>query len=99
MIFARQLLEAYEGFIRRRPGWECHPLEITPVGEGVRFALIAITGPQCYSTLRWEAGIHRVAPTQFRSREVSGKLRVDLTTARVVVMPELENVSLTLSMY
>jgi hypothetical protein len=92
MLFAVQLMQAYEKFARRR-GWSWEALELSTVSEGVRHATISVSGPNCYSTLRFEAGTHRLAPVDIRREADKAKLRTPVTTVNIVVMPELENVS------
>jgi hypothetical protein len=53
-----------------------------------------ITGDSVYSKLKWEAGVHRVQ--RVPATEAAG--RVHTSTATVAVMPEVDDVDVTLDM-
>lgn len=53
-----------------------------------------ITGDSVYSKLKWEAGVHRVQ--RVPATEAAG--RVHTSTATVAIMPEVDDVDVTLDM-
>jgi len=91
MHFTGDLMRLYEKYSHRRD-WLWRPMEVDsqPKG-GVRSAIIAVEGDQCYTTLRFEAGVHRV-----QRCPATDPSRVHTSTASIVVMPEMEDVSVVI---
>lgn len=89
MLFSGELFEMYRLLCDKR-GWEWQQFEFEggPIG-GLRSALVTISGPGSYSTMRFEAGVHRV-----QRIPVTDKSRMHTSTATVAVLPEPEEVRL-----
>lgn len=87
-LWAGDLLRMYESYARSR-GWTFEPMDTSPgdVG-GVRLAIVAIAGPQAWSSLAYESGTHQVK--RVPATEAQG--RVHTSTATVAVLPEPEEV-------
>lgn len=87
MLFAGEILEMYHQLCLKR-GWKwlLFESEPGPLG-GIRSALAMVSGPGSYSTLRFEAGVHRV-----QRIPVTDKSRMHTSTASLSVLPEPEEV-------
>ena len=92
-IFAGDLFRMYQKYCEKE-GWK---LEITSYTEGVAggFAQIEfiIKGDSVYSKLKYENGSHRVQ--RIPVTEANG--RIQTSTATVLVMPEVEDVSIEIN--
>jgi peptide chain release factor 1 len=87
MLFASELMEMYHQLcLKRNWNWLVYELEKGSMG-GVRSALAMISGQGSYSTLRFEAGVHRVQRVP-----VTDKSRMHTSTVSVAVLPEPEEV-------
>lgn len=75
-------------------GWKVIPVSDTP-GEmgGYKTCIIQITGDYVYSKLKYEAGVHRVQ----RVPATEGGGRVHTSTATVAIMPEVDEVEVSIS--
>ena len=91
-LFAAELLRAYMRFGQEK-GWKVETLEYSATGlKGCKNATIFIKGDGAYSWLRDEAGVHRVQ--RVPATEASG--RVHTSTCTVAVLPEAEEVEVTI---
>jgi peptide chain release factor 1 len=61
-------------------------------GGGLKEAVLAVKGDGAYSVFKWEGGTHRVQ----RVPETESQGRIHTSTATVAVMPEVEDVEVTI---
>ncbi|GMI20604.1 hypothetical protein TeGR_g5215, partial [Tetraparma gracilis] len=93
-LFASDLLDAYRRYFSAA-GFESRVLDVSESDEGgVKAVSLAVAGEAVYSRLKWEAGVHRVQ--RVPATETQG--RVHTSTATVAVMPEVDEVDVTLDM-
>ena len=91
-LFAADLYRMYQRFSER------HGLAWEPISEsdgnvgGVREAIVAVRGVDAYGLLRRESGVHRVQ--RVPATETQG--RIHTSAATVAVLPEAEEVDLTI---
>ncbi|CAD6195107.1 unnamed protein product [Caenorhabditis auriculariae] len=87
MLFTGELLDMYAALAQNN-GWKWEPFQVDSVAlGGVRSALVAVSGSNVYSTLRFEAGVHRV------QRVPINDTRMHTSTSSVSVLPEPEEIS------
>ncbi|NBX25145.1 MAG: PCRF domain-containing protein [Planctomycetes bacterium] len=87
-LWAGDLLEMYRRAAGRR-GWRFEEMEVKPGDAGgVTHAIVRIEGPDCWSTLGYEGGVHQVK--RVPATEAAG--RVHTSTATVAVLSEPESV-------
>jgi len=85
-LFASELLRMYLSYARNH-GWRADVMSLNETGiNGVKEAIVEISGDGAYSRLKFEGGTHRVQ--RVPQTESSG--RIHTSTATVVVMPEVE---------
>src|SRR5262245_4287808 len=85
-LFAAELLRMYLSYARNH-GWRAEVMSLNDTGiNGVKEAIVEISGDGAYSRLKFEGGTHRVQ--RVPQTESSG--RIHTSTATVVVMPEVE---------
>ena len=85
-LFASELLRMYLSYARNH-GWRAEVMSLNETGiNGVKEAILEISGDRVYSRLKFEGGTHRVQ--RVPQTESSG--RIHTSTATVVVMPEVE---------
>lgn len=93
MLFARELGEMYENFIKyRRWNYNLLDEDCTGIG-GVRNLSLAIEHPHAYPMLKNEAGVHRVQ--RVPKTEKGG--RVHTSTAVVVIVPCVDAIQIKLN--
>ena len=92
-LFASELLRAYSRYGELN-NWRVEPLQIdlTELG-GLKIGVVGIKGPDVYSHLRYESGVHRVQ--RVPKTEKNG--RIHTSTATVAVMPEATPVEIRLN--
>jgi peptide chain release factor 1 len=90
-LFAAELLRMYTRFAENK-GWKVEVQDASPSGKGLKSAVIFITGKDVYSWIRYEGGVHRVQ--RVPATEAAG--RIHTSTATVAVMPEVEEVEVTI---
>lgn len=93
-LWARDLLDIYTRYASKR-GWAIDLLEVTPdtsVG-GIRHVVANVTGEGVWSELAFEAGVHSVK--RVPATESAG--RIHTSTATVAVLPEPEEVQVTIN--
>lgn len=92
-LFVRDLFEMY----RRHAtavGWQVEVLDASPTElGGFKELVLAISGENAFRQLRHESGGHRVQ----RVPDTEAKGRVHTSAATVAVMPEPEDVEISLS--
>jgi peptide chain release factor 1 len=91
-LFAADLLRMYQRYAERHR-WK---MELVTLTEGIpgsiREAVFTVRGPGAYGTLRFESGVHRVQ----RVPATESQGRIHTSAATVAVLPEAEEVDLTL---
>lgn len=87
-LFARELLRMYQRYAENK-GWKVELIELnqSELG-GVKSAVATIKGPETYSELRFEGGVHRVQ--RVPKTEKSG--RIHTSAVSVAVLPEAKDV-------
>jgi peptide chain release factor 1 len=91
-LFAADLLRMYQRFAQRR-GLSVEVISLSDgAAGGVREAVFAARGPDAYGLLRREAGVHRVQ--RVPATETQG--RIHTSAATVAVLPEAEEVDVTI---
>jgi peptide chain release factor 1 len=90
-LFAAELLRMYTRFAEAK-GWKTETHELSQTGlRGLKQAVIFITGKDVFSWLRYEGGVHRVQ--RVPATESAG--RIHTSTVTVAVMPEVEEVEVS----
>lgn len=93
MLFARELGEMYENFIKYKR-WPYNLLEEDSTGiGGIRSLSLAIEDPYAYAVLKNEAGVHRVQ--RVPRTEKSG--RIHTSTAVVVIVPCADDIQIKIN--
>ncbi len=91
-LFAADLFAMYKGYAALR-GWR---FEVAEMAEndigGLKEVIVEITGNDVFSRLKYESGVHRVQ--RVPTTEASG--RVHTSAATVAVLPEAEDVDMTI---
>ncbi|MBI2407115.1 MAG: peptide chain release factor 1 [Gemmatimonadetes bacterium] len=92
-LFAADLYRMYTRYIERRGGWKLETLSLSDGGlGGYKEAVFKVSGPGAFGELRREAGVHRVQ--RVPATEASG--RIHTSAATVAVLPEAEEVDVTI---
>ncbi len=92
-LFAGDLLRMYERFVERRK-WKLETLSATPSEMGgFKEVIIAVRGDGAFGVMKFEGGVHRVQ--RVPSTESQG--RVHTSAATVAVLPEAEEVDVTIA--
>lgn len=92
-IFAGDLWRMYQRFCERR-GLKMTVLDVTEgTAGGYKEVICSVTGEGVYGLLKFESGVHRVQ--RVPATEQMG--RVHTSAASVVVMPEVEDVSIEIN--
>ncbi|MPY73741.1 MAG: peptide chain release factor 1 [Alphaproteobacteria bacterium] len=91
-LFAADLFRMYQRYAEAH-GWGFEPIETneTELG-GYKEAIAAITGPGVFARLKFESGVHRVQ----RVPATEGSGRIHTSAATVAVLPEAEEVDVTI---
>jgi peptide chain release factor 1 len=92
-LFAQELLQMYLKYAKRK-GWTTELIEVVnrELG-GLNYGTFSIEGEEVYRHLRFESGTHRVQ--RVPATEASG--RVHTSTATVAVMPQAEDVEISIN--
>ena len=91
-IWVGDLYKMYTRFAERN-GWNVEPIEVTPSDQGGYSKIIfAIKSKGVFSKLKFEAGAHRVQ----RIPKTESQGRVNTSIATVAVLPEAEEVDLSI---
>lgn len=92
-LFVGELFRLYQKYAERQ-GWRVEVLSANPTGIGGFKEIIAqIEGRRVFSRLKWEAGVHRVQ--RVPATEAAG--RIHTSTVTVAVMPEAEEVDVSIN--
>ena len=91
-LFAHSLWRMYQMYVSKC-GWRCEIVSLneTELG-GVKELILLVEGTGVYSKLKFESGVHRVQ----RVPETETQGRIHTSTVTVAVMPEAEEVELTI---
>ncbi len=91
-IFAADLLRMYTRYAEAR-GWKTQIMDENFIGVGgYKEVIMAVKGKGAYSRLKYESGVHRVQRVPIT--ESQGRIHTSTTT--VAVMPEIDDVEVTL---
>jgi peptide chain release factor 1 len=91
-LFAAELFRMYSRFAERRR-WNVEILSSSNASAGgIKEIVAGINGRGAYSQLKYESGVHRVQ--RVPTTETQG--RIHTSTATVAVMPEVEDVEITI---
>lgn len=92
-LFASDLFNMYKGYAAEH-GWR---FEVVEAAEndlgGYKEIIVEVTGSDVFSRLKFESGVHRVQ----RVPETEGSGRVHTSAATVAVLPEAEDVDMTIN--
>jgi len=92
-LFVAELFRLYQRYAERQ-GWKVEVLSANSTGiGGFREIIALITGDRVYSRLKWEGGVHRVQ--RVPATEAQG--RIHTSTVTVAVLPEAEEVDVTIN--
>ncbi len=91
-LFAAELLRMYLRYAERM-WWKAEVIDHERSWIWwIKFAMAKITGEKIYSKLKFESGVHRVQ----RIPDTESQWRVHTSTVTVAVMPEVEDVEITI---
>ncbi len=91
-LFAGDLFRMYKYFAEKH-GWKIEVMSSNPQGiGGFREIIFSMNGQDVYGTMKYEAGVHRVQ--RVPTTEASG--RIHTSAASVAVLPEAEEVDVTI---
>jgi len=91
-LFGTMLQRMYARYAERR-GWRVEIMDVSPTElGGVKEAVFTISGDGAFSRLKYESGVHRVQ--RIPVTESNGKRQT--STATVAVLPEAEEVDITI---
>jgi peptide chain release factor 1 len=91
-IFAADLLRLYGRYAETR-GWKTEIVDENSTGVGgYKEVIMAVKGAGAYSRFKYESGVHRVQ----RVPTTESQGRIHTSTATVAVMPEIDEVEITL---
>lgn len=92
-LFAGDLFTMYKGYAAEK-GWRFEIVELSESDlGGYREIIVEITGHDVFSRLKYESGVHRVQ----RVPETESSGRVHTSAATVAVLPEAEDVDMTIN--
>jgi peptide chain release factor 1 len=87
-LFAADLFRMYSRYAERY-GWKIEILSMSRTdGGGLREVIASVSGPNIYSRLKYERGVHRVQ----RVPVTESQGRIHTSTVTVAVMPEAEEI-------
>ena len=90
-LFAAELMRMYLRYAERR-GWKHEIMNTNETDlKGIKEVTFEVRGKGAYSRLKWESGVHRVQRVPVT--EAGG--RIHTSTATVVVLPEAEEVDVS----
>jgi len=92
-LFAAELFRMYSRFAEAH-GWKVNILDLSESGiRGVKEVSAIVEGRGAFSTLRYEAGVHRVQ--RVPETEASGRIHTSAVT--VAVLPEAEDIEIEIA--
>lgn len=93
-LFAADLYRMYTRFAEAQ-GWKMEPMDSNPSAlGGYKEIIFKLTGDNIFRTMRYESGVHRVQ--RVPATEAQG--RIHTSAATVAVLPEAEEVDLTINL-
>lgn len=93
-IFAADLLRMYTRYAEAR-NWKTQIIDENGIGVGgYKEVILSVRGHGAYSRLKYESGVHRVQ----RVPVTESQGRIHTSTTTVAVMPEIDDVEVTLNM-
>ena len=93
-LFAADLFRMYSRYAERK-GWKVDVLSISETGVGgLKEVIATIEGKGVYGRFKYESGVHRVQ--RVPATEASG--RIHTSTSTVAVLPEAEEVDVTIDL-
>lgn len=93
-IWAGDLLRMYQRFAERK-GWNLQVADYTEgVAGGYKEIVCTVSGHEVYAQLKYESGVHRVQ--RVPATETQG--RIHTSVASVVVLPEVDEVTVAIDM-
>ncbi len=93
-LFVADLFRMYSRFAETQ-GWKVEIMNSSPLGIGGFKEIVAlISGEQVYSRLKYESGVHRVQ----RVPETETQGRIHTSAVTVAVLPEADEVDITIDM-
>ncbi len=91
-LFAGDLLRMYTRYAETR-GWKMETMNLSASGmHGIKEVVVLISGRGVYGRLRYEGGVHRVQ----RVPETEAQGRIHTSAVTVAVMPEAEDLDVTI---
>lgn len=91
-IFAADLMRMYTRYAENR-GWRVGVMDENSTGVGgYKEVILTVKGSSAYSRFKYESGVHRVQ----RVPVTESQGRIHTSTATVAVMPEIDDVEITL---
>lgn len=91
-LFAGDLYRMYNMYADK-VGFKTEEIDVTPQGVGgIKEATFVVKGEGAYSKLKYESGVHRVQ----RVPETESGGRIHTSTATVAVLPEVDDVDITI---
>jgi peptide chain release factor 1 len=91
-LFAQDLFRMYSRFAEHH-GWKIEPLSVSEsAAGGIKEVITTIRGERVYSRLKYERGVHRVQ----RVPATESQGRIHTSTVTVAVLPEAEEVDVTI---
>jgi peptide chain release factor 1 len=91
-LFAADLLRMYTRFVERH-GWRVEMMSLSDATlGGVKEAVFKVAGEGAFGAMRWESGVHRVQ----RVPATESQGRIHTSAATVAVLPEAEEVDVTI---
>jgi peptide chain release factor 1 len=91
-IFTAEVLAMYAAFAAAK-GWGWNPLSLSPSDhDGLKEAVVGVSGAGAYGALKFEAGVHRVQ----RVPVTEGGGRVHTSTMSVAVLPEADEIDVVI---
>lgn len=91
-LFAADLLRMYTRYAENQ-GWRTHILDENRTGVGgYKEVILMVKGKGAYSRFKFESGVHRVQ----RVPATESQGRIHTSTATVAVMPEVDEVDITI---
>ncbi len=91
-LFAADLFRMYSRYAESQR-WKIEPLSISETGSGgVKEVIVGISGKEVFGRLKHERGVHRVQ----RVPATEGAGRIHTSTVTVAILPEAEEVDVTI---
>lgn len=92
-LFCGEMYRMYQKFCEKQ-GWRVELMSANPTGLGGFKEIVAmVSGPSVYSKLKYEGGVHRVQ----RVPETEAQGRVHTSTVTVAILPEAEDVDVSIN--